>query len=119
MPSATVNPRIADIFTGAWQAHTRFQGVLYKMLLTSADNSQATVNAVQVPPGGLIGSHNHPAEIETVFVISGSSTIRFGNNEQSFSAGQIVSIPIGMEHSLLNTGLGTVELLTIFTPPLS
>ena len=65
MPSTIINPRIADIFTGAWQEHPRFQGILYKVLLTSADNSYASVNAVQVPPGGVIGIHNHPAGIET------------------------------------------------------
>jgi quercetin dioxygenase-like cupin family protein len=119
MPSATVNPRIADIFSGAWQEHTRFQRVLYKVLLTSADNCHASVNAVQVPPGGVIDSHNHPAGIETVFAISGNSTLQLGGNEQSFRAGQIVSIPIGMSHSLQNTGLCTVELLTIFTPALT
>lgn len=119
MPAAIINPRIADIFTGAWQEHPRFQGILYKVLLTSADNSCASVNAVQVPPGGVIGIHNHPAEIETVFAISGSSTIRLGDCDQSFTAGQILSIPIGMAHSLQNTGLCTVELLTIFTPPLN
>lgn len=119
MPAAIINPRIADIFTGAWQEHPRFQGILYKVLLTSADNSHANINAVQVPPGGVIGSHSHPFEIETVYVISGNSSIRIGSNELSFNAGHIVSIPVGIDHSLRNTGLCAVELLTIFTPPIA
>ena len=119
MPSAAADPRIVDIYGGKWQEHTRFSGVFYKVLLTSADNSHANINAVQVPPGGVIGSHSHPFEIETVYVISGNSSIRIGSNELSFNAGHIVSIPVGIDHSLRNTGLCAVELLTIFTPPIA
>ena len=51
MPSAAADPRIVDIYCGKWQEHTRFSGVFYKVLLTSADNSHANINAVQVTPG--------------------------------------------------------------------
>ena len=90
-----------------------------KTLLDSAGNPLAGVNIVQVPPDGVIGRHHHVSEIETVYVLAGQSVLTLGDADHAFAAGQVVAIPAGLEHALRNTGATTVELLCIFTPPLS
>jgi len=112
-------PRVADIEAGEWQEHTRFSGIFMKGLLTSDDNPLATVNVVQVPPTGKIGRHRHAQQLETVWVIQGNAILTLDQTEIPMRDGQIIAIPIGLEHALRNEGQAVVKLLTFFTPPLT
>jgi quercetin dioxygenase-like cupin family protein len=102
-----------------WRDHPRFSGIRMKQMLTAAANPQASVSRVQVPPGGVIGWHNHSQQMETVYVLAGRSVLTLGEIEMPFAAGRIVAIPSGLEHTLRNAGLDVVELLCFFTPPLA
>jgi quercetin dioxygenase-like cupin family protein len=112
-------PRLADFTAGEWQEHARFPGIYMKGLLTASDNPLASVNVVQVPPGGRIGRHRHVQQFETVWVIRGNAILTLDQTEVSIRDGQIIAIPIGLEHALRNEGQALVELLTFFTPPLT
>ena len=112
-------PRVADMEAGQWQEHARFPGIFMKSLLTSADNPLATVNVVQVPPAGYIGRHRHMKQLETVWVIQGHAILTLDQTEVHMQDGQIIAIPIGLEHALRNDGQSMVKLLTFFTPPLT
>ena len=114
----TTLPHVADINDGEWQEHARFPGIYMKSLLTSADNPLATVNVVRVPPGGNIGRHIHAQQFETIWVIRGNAILTLDQMEVSIRDGQIIAIPIGLEHALRNEKQDLVELLTFFTPPL-
>jgi quercetin dioxygenase-like cupin family protein len=111
--------RFADAQAGEWQEHPRFAGVLLKGLLTAADNALASVNVVRVPPGREIGWHRHAMQVETIYVLAGQCIFWLGEAEVPMRAGQIVAVPIGVEHGLRNPQDEPVELLTVFTPPLS
>lgn len=112
-------PRVADLTVGEWQEHARFPGIAMKGLLTASDNPFASVNVIQVPPSGTIGRHRHVQQYETVWVIRGNAILTLDQMEVSIRDGQIVAIPIGLEHALRNEGTTLVELLTFFTPPLT
>jgi quercetin dioxygenase-like cupin family protein len=112
-------PRVADLMAGDWQEHARFPGIQIQGLLTRLDNPFANVNAVRVPPGCTIGRHHHAGQLETVWVIKGNAILTLDQTEVSLRDGQIIAIPIGLEHALRNDGPALVELLTIFTPPLA
>jgi mannose-6-phosphate isomerase-like protein (cupin superfamily) len=77
------------------------------------------VNAVRVPPGGKIGRHYHGEQIETVWIIRGNAILTLDQMEVSLRDGQIIAIPVGLEHALRNEGTTLVELLTFFTPPIA
>jgi len=115
----TALPRIADLTAGEWQEHVRFPGIYMKGLLTSADNPLASVNVVRVPSGGNIGRHRHVQQLETVWVIRGNAILTLDQTEVLIRDGQIIAIPIGLEHALRNEEQALVELLTFFTPPLT
>jgi quercetin dioxygenase-like cupin family protein len=112
-------PRIVDLEAGEWREHARFPGIYMKGLLTSADNPLATVNVIQVPPGGSVGRHRHAQQLETIWVIRGNAILTLDQTEVSIKDGQIIAIPSGLEHALRNEGRSPVQLLTFFTPPLS
>jgi quercetin dioxygenase-like cupin family protein len=119
MTQDTLPVLIADINAGEWAAHSRFRGIYVKRLLASTDNALASVNVVRVPPGGVIGRHQHPAQVETVYVLAGQSILTLDQTDAPFNAGQVVAIPMAFEHALRNEGSEMVELLTFFTPPLT
>ena len=102
-----------------WTEHPRFRDIWVKKLITSQENPFASINVVRVPPGGVIGWHGHAEQIETVYALAGQSALTLGKTEVPFGAGQIVAIPPGLQHTLRNTGLEDVKLLTVFTPPLA
>jgi len=112
-------PRVVDLAVGEWQEHSRFPGIYMKSLLTSANNPLASVNVVRVPPGGNIGRHRHAQQFETVWVIRGNAILTLDQMEVFIREGQIIAIPIGLEHALRNEGETHLELLTFFTPPLT
>jgi quercetin dioxygenase-like cupin family protein len=112
-------PRVVDLLTEEWQEHARFPGIQIQGLLTSLDNPFANVNAVRVASGGTIGRHRHAGQVETVWVIRGNAILTLDQTEVPLRDGQIIAIPIGLEHALRNEGPALVELLTFFTPPLA
>ena len=112
-------PRVADLAAGEWQEHVRFPGVSMKGLLTTLDNPFANVNVIRVPPNGVVGRHRHAQQVETVWVMRGVAVLTLDQMEVSLKDGQIIAIPIGLEHALRNEGTIPVELLTFFTPPLT
>lgn len=109
---------IVDAASVTAHPHPRFQDILVKGLLTAVDNPFASINIVQVPPGGVIGLHRHVEQVETIYVLLGDSILTLGGKELPFHSGQIVAVPIGVEHGLRNVGTDRVELLTFFTPPI-
>jgi len=112
-------PRVVDLTVGEWQEHARFPGIYMQALLNKTDNPLANVNAVRIPPDGEIGRHRHMQQFETVWVINGNPILILDQTEVPLRDGQIIAIPIGLEHALRNDGQILVELLTFFTPPLT
>jgi quercetin dioxygenase-like cupin family protein len=123
MDKPTMNPDLlpapfvdqADI---AWDPHPRYPSVYFKPLIGAVDNEYASFGLVRLPPGGVIGIHAHPKEVETIYGIEGNGIFTLQDNEFPFTGGQIISVPIGMEHGLRNESDDDVLILTIFNPPL-
>jgi quercetin dioxygenase-like cupin family protein len=116
MPTSA--PAIIDPTALPMAAHPRFAGVGMQQVFTQASHPFASLGLVFVPPGGVIGRHIHPNEIEVVHIRAGRAILITGESERTFAAGQFVAIPIGMEHGLRNEEKETVELITFFTPPI-
>lgn len=114
----TTAPPIIDPVALPTTEHPRFAGIGMQQVFTKADHAFASIGIVYVPPGGVIGRHVHPNEIEVVHIRAGRAILTTGETERPFEAGQFVAIPIDMEHGLRNQGSETVELITFFTPPI-
>ena len=114
---------LADPHSMEWTEHPRIRNVFMKTLLTAEDNPRGNFNLVQVPVGTMVSRHLHTAQVETVYIVRGRASLVLGREgeteEVTIAAGQIAAIPIGLEHALINIGDEPVELLAVFTPPLS
>ena len=68
--------------------------------------------------GGAVPLHLHEREVETVYLLHGQGTLVLGREERDFEEGQVVAIPMQLEHALINKGREPIEIITFFTPPL-
>jgi quercetin dioxygenase-like cupin family protein len=118
MEEPVPTPRIVDSADAEWGEHPRFAGIQMKALLTKADNALANVSMVHVPPGSEVGWHTHATQVETVYLLSCQAVLTVDATESALTAGCIVAIPAGAEHTLRNVGTEPVELLAFFTPPI-
>jgi quercetin dioxygenase-like cupin family protein len=101
-----------------WKPHQRYPSVDFKPLISADDNAYASVAMVRFPSGGVIGLHAHPKEIETIYCLAGTGEFTLDGREFSFSSGQIIAVPAGVEHGLRNERAEDLLIITFFTPPL-
>jgi uncharacterized cupin superfamily protein len=65
------------------------------------------VELVRLPPGGAnYPFHSHAAEWECYLILSGSGTVRHGDQRSPLRAGDCVLCPPGEAHQLVNDGVG-------------
>jgi mannose-6-phosphate isomerase-like protein (cupin superfamily) len=68
----------------------------------------------EIPPGRA-PMHSHSYD-EIVYVIDGEGTLHFGGQETPIGPGSAVHLPPLAEHSLENTGKGSMRVLGVFHP---
>ena len=112
------NPVFFDSETIDWQPHPLFPQINIKDLQRGIDHPVGAFSLmrVKVAAGGRIDPHTHPTETETAFVLCGVARLIWAGNTDELCAGMGVSIPPGLEHSLVAET--EVELMAIHSPPL-
>ena len=100
-----------------WNPHPKFPNILTKSLETRESNQYASITLVKVDTDGLIPTHVHEIETETVWIMSGRSMITVGKQDHIIESGAGITIPEGIPHSLKNIGDKSIELLAIHMPP--
>lgn len=101
-----------------WAPHPRYPNVFFKKIVGGNENPAMGVGMVMVPPGGVIGIHTHPREVETIYILSGQGILTLAQVETPFGEGCWTAIPAGMEHGLRNETGEPLLLITLFTPPI-
>lgn len=61
--------------------------------------------------------HIHKEEEEVVYIVAGHGRIHIGDSFEELRPGTAVYIPVGMEHSVENTGDEPIKLVFAFSPP--
>jgi mannose-6-phosphate isomerase-like protein (cupin superfamily) len=114
MPAA----HVFDANTTNWTAHERFADIRIKVFETRLTHPRASVMLVQLAVAGVIATHFHEKETETVYVLAGQGLLTHGNEQSTVGVGMGASIPPGLPHSLRNTGELPLELIAIHMPPI-
>jgi mannose-6-phosphate isomerase-like protein (cupin superfamily) len=70
-----------------------------------------------VPPGGATEPHHHP-EHEAFILVRGEGRMHIDGEERDVAAGDVVLIPAGAEHRLVNASAAAeLEFLDVYWPP--
>lgn len=76
------------------------------------------VNTTEV--GSRIPRHSHENEEEAMFIIQGEGKLVIGDGEEEIpvKAGSAIYSPLGVEHTIYNTGDIPLKLVWAYAPPL-
>jgi mannose-6-phosphate isomerase-like protein (cupin superfamily) len=100
-----------------WTTHERFADVRTKVFETRLTHPMASVMLVELAVAGLISTHYHEQETETVYVLVGQGLLTHGEEQNEVGAGMGASIPPGLPHSLRNIGEIPLQLIAFHMPP--
>ena len=84
-------------------------------IVTGGEGGIANVHVVKVTKGL---PHVHTGYDEVYYVLSGSGTIRLGNEASRLCAGSVAVIPAGVPHSLEANAGQELEFVIFGTPPI-
>ena len=78
----------------------------------------ASVLWVTLPPGSSTGRHDHPAQGEYEYIVSGTGVLEAGQDTIQVEPMMLVFNPPGLEHNVSNTGKEIMYLLRFHVPSL-
>jgi quercetin dioxygenase-like cupin family protein len=87
-------------------------------LLTAAETDGELLRIdMTVQPGGFVtGEHIHPTQEERFQITSGRITLRAGDRERLYTAGDTVTIPPGVPHAWWNSGSDDLRVIVDVRP---
>lgn len=114
LPEAAV-----DFAAVPWAAHPSFAGVELKQLVSGAQTEgKFSYHLVRIAPGGQIGLHTHPTQLETHEVIAGSGFCLRDGQKIAYEPGVISLLPANVPHEV-QAGDEGLYLFAKFIPALS
>ncbi|MEZ4180170.1 MAG: cupin domain-containing protein [Candidatus Doudnabacteria bacterium] len=80
-------------------------------------NNHSQLVMMSLLPGEEIGLETHHDIDQILYFVSGQGKAIIAGEEGGFSMGDVVNVPAGAEHNVINTGQEAVKLLTVYSPP--
>ena len=99
--------------------HPTQEGVFMKHFFAKDDTDGRLNNLeVNIIPGFQIAPHTHEDAGEFFYVVSGSGEFLDDIKWKAISKGDAFKAPMGMNHSIKNTGNETLVIFSTFSPPI-
>jgi mannose-6-phosphate isomerase-like protein (cupin superfamily) len=87
----------------------------YRKVLYTTKNMQLVV--MSIPPGEEIGMEVHRNTSQFIRVEKGKAKAVVGNHKYYLKDGDIIIVPPGKKHNVINYGKKDLQLYSIYTPP--
>jgi len=110
MPSPTATPAPPVDILGAARSNDAFR----RVMLTG---EHAQVVVMTIPPGGEIGAEVHPDTDQVFLFVDGQGVADIDGQSTGVGANDLVLVPAGVRHNLLNRGEVPLRLVTVYAPP--
>jgi mannose-6-phosphate isomerase-like protein (cupin superfamily) len=105
-------------------AHTPYVGALFAQAAANADFRRVLATGphtqlvlMTLKPGEEIGSEVHDGIDQVLINIHGDGKTVLDGEEYPFITGDVVVVPEGVEHNIVNTGAHPMRLATVYGPP--
>ncbi len=91
------------------------------ILLDAGDlgSRNLTVTWVEVPPGAEQRAHSHADSEQVYVIVRGRGRMRVAGDTEQVSEGDLVFIPPGAEHGIVNDGPEQLVYISAASPPVS
>lgn len=99
------------------EAETAVGGGKIKRLVGSetAENMSLAIGIFQ--PGDGLVLHDHPKEEEFYYILCGKGTVTIGDQEKEVNPGDMLYVPVGVKHRIVNTGSEELRSVFVLSPP--
>jgi mannose-6-phosphate isomerase-like protein (cupin superfamily) len=101
-------------FIGGIEARTRANS-LFREVVATGPHSQVVV--MSIPPGGEIGEETHDTLDQVLVLVEGEAETVIEGQPTAVSAGDLVLVPAGTRHNVINRGASDLRLYTVYAPP--
>jgi mannose-6-phosphate isomerase-like protein (cupin superfamily) len=78
-----------------------------------------TVTWVDIPPGGEQRAHSHPDSEQVYVIVRGTGRMRVAGDSEQVAEGDLVFIPPGAAHGIVNDGAEQLVYISAASPPVS
>jgi mannose-6-phosphate isomerase-like protein (cupin superfamily) len=100
---------------GSVPARERGKLVSHLLLQKGEAGTEMTVTWVDVEPGGEQRVHSHDPQ-QIYVIVAGRGRMRVGDEDREVGAGELVFIPSGAEHGIVNVGDERLTYVSAATP---
>ena len=87
----------------------------FRSVLFTNDYSQVVL--MSILPGEDIGKEVHDGIDQVLVFVQGTGQAIVGGEKQDIGAGDLFTVPSGIEHNFINTGSDVMKLFTVYSPP--
>ena len=86
----------------------------FRKVLVTGTKSQLVLMSLR--PGEEIGAEVHKVD-QVLYVVDGEGKVVLDGIDKEFEKGEIVFVPAGVQHNVINTDDEPMKLFTIYAPP--
>jgi mannose-6-phosphate isomerase-like protein (cupin superfamily) len=87
----------------------------FREVLATGPHSQLVV--MSIPVGGEIGEETHEHVDQILVIVAGEGAAILDGLPTSLRAGDLVQVPAGTRHNIVNTTSSDLRLYTVYAPP--
>ena len=87
----------------------------FRRVVATGPHSQLVT--MSIPPKEDIGSEVHPGTDQMLFIVAGAGRAVVDNESIAVKENDVVLVPAGAMHNLVNTGREDLRLFTVYAPP--
>lgn len=97
------------------------QNPFFRRALWTGEHLQMTLMCI--PMGSEIGLEIHEDTDQMLYIEQGNALVKMGKSQQNMdycrcvSEGDVILIPVGMWHNLLNSGQTSLKVWSVYAPP--
>ncbi len=102
------------IFQGNIREAARTNDDFRRVIATGLHSQLVTMS---IPPKEDIGSEVHPGTDQMLFIVAGVGKAVVNDESIAVAENDVVVVPAGARHNLVNTGREDLRLFTVYAPP--
>lgn len=87
----------------------------FRKEVVTGENAQVTV--MTLSPNQEIGEEMHHDTDQVTIIVTGEGKAEIGNRFHPFRANDMIFIPAGTTHNIINTGLSDMKIIIMYGPP--
>ena len=98
-----------------WATTDQFPDIRLTALQTYEDCPTSRITLVELKVGGEIDTHRNEGENESAYILEGRGKLTVGDKDVILEAGQGITIPGELPHSMVNVGDVPIKLIAVHT----